>query len=126
MDDARLRAVIREEIALAVKTLGEQAYSSDPGSEGYSLDQAASSFGAYAYRGACDDADEQRAQDAANPFAEPEGEAVTVEVKALVRAEMLDTLRELSTTFSMSGLDDDLRISDRLDHVVRSRESAGE
>jgi hypothetical protein len=69
MDDARLRAVIREEIALAMKTLENEAYSSDPDDD-VSFDRALSSFNVYAYAGACEAADEQRAQDAENPFEE--------------------------------------------------------
>jgi hypothetical protein len=72
MDDARLRAVIREEIALAVKTLADEMYSSDPGDTiDISFGRAVASFGIYAYRGACEAADKQRAGAAKNPFAEP-------------------------------------------------------
>jgi hypothetical protein len=69
MDETRLRAVIREEIALAMKTLEDQTYSSDPDDD-VSLERALSYFNTYAYRGACEAADEQRAQNAANPFEE--------------------------------------------------------
>lgn len=68
MDETRMRAVIREEIALAVKTLAEQMWSSDPEDTGASFEQAASSFGIYAYRGACEAADAER-EAATNPFA---------------------------------------------------------
>lgn len=75
MDETRLRAVIREEIALAVQTLADQMYDSDPESTGVSFEQAASYFTTYAYQGACEAADAERATAAENPFEEsPEAE----------------------------------------------------
>lgn len=68
MDETRLRAVIREEIALAMKTLEDQTYSSDP-EDDVSLERALSYFNSYAYEGACRAADEERE---ANPFEGPE------------------------------------------------------
>lgn len=133
MDETRIRAVIREEIALAVKTLGQIAdlrnsRDDSPGSDAlYEIDGVASNFQEYSYAGACEEADEQRAQDAANPFAEPEGEAVAVEVKALVRAEVLDVLKEMRSAFYMSGTGVDYSVAERLDGVITEREiAAGE
>jgi hypothetical protein len=100
MDETRLRAVIREEIALAVKTLAEQMWSSDPEDTGASFEQAASSFGIYAYRGACEAADADRAEDARNPFEEPEPEAVDDTTKAYVRGEIGNAFRALSVAAS--------------------------
>ncbi|MGY5634161.1 hypothetical protein ACW7N6_38110 [Streptomyces sp. UC1A3] len=64
MDEARMRAVAREEIALAMKTLEGEMYSSDP-EDDVTAERALSSFNTYAYRGACEKADEERAE---NPF----------------------------------------------------------
>lgn len=121
MDETGLRTVVREEITLAVSTLAKEMYSSDPDSDGYSFEQAASSFDIYAYRGACEAADEQRARDAADPFAEPEGEVFTVEVKALVQAEVLAVLKEMQSTFYGSGLASDYSIAERLENIIRAR-----
>lgn len=67
MDETRLRAVAREEIALAMKKLADLAYSNDP-EEDISLEQALSWFNSHAYKGACEAADAERE---ANPFEEP-------------------------------------------------------
>lgn len=69
MDETRVRAIIREEIALAFKTLAEAAWTSDP-EDDISLERALSSFNSYAYRGAYEAADEEREQNAENPFEE--------------------------------------------------------
>jgi hypothetical protein len=136
MDETRVRAVIREEIALAIKTLGEVAGNAVPSlyaenrtgeADGaVALQSAAGVYFESAYEANCEVADEQRAEAAQNPFAEPDGDAVTVEVKALVNAGILDALREMRSTFYMSGLDDDYRIAERLDYVIALRgRSAG-
>lgn len=121
MDETRIRAVIREEIALAVKTLAEQTYCSDPDSGDYSLDQAASHFSSWAYAGACKEADEQRARDADDPFAE-KTEPADPAVQTLVRAEVLAVLKEMRDMFNLSGYEPDGRIADRLDHIITARE----
>lgn len=64
MDEARMRAIAREEIALAMKTLESEMYSSDP-EDDVTAERALSSFNTYAYRGACEKADEERVE---NPF----------------------------------------------------------
>lgn len=120
MDETRLRAMMREEIALAVKTLAEQTYCSDPDSDDYSFDRAASSFDRYAYRGACEAADAERAE---NPFTEAATDAaVDPSVKAFVHAEVQNVLREMRDQFYLSGRQDDLNIGNRLDHLVSQRE----
>lgn len=126
MDETRLRAVIREEIRLAVKTLAEQTYCSDPGSDDYTFEQAASHFGSWAYAGACEAADEQREANAANPFEEAETLARNPAVRAVVRAEVLNVLREMRTAFYASGSADDYRIAERLDSLVTAREQVAD
>lgn len=87
MDETKLRAIIREEIALAMKTLGDVASNAAPslqaegreGESGGSL-AIASAAGVYftsAYEANCAVADDQRAQDAENPFAEKAPDATT-------------------------------------------------
>lgn len=135
MDDTRLRAVIREEIALAVKTLGEVALSNaramvdDRTGEqdgGFAINSAATFFES-AYEADCAVADEQRAQDAENPFEETASDtAVDPAVQTLVKAEVLDALRELRSTFYMSGHRDDYRIAERLDGIITARERAAD
>lgn len=135
MNETRMRAIMREEIALAVKTLAEQTYCSDPGSDNYSFSEAASAFGIYAYRGACEAADAEREQEAANPFTdagttdpfkEDETLAANPAVKTYVQSEVLTVLRDLRSAFYMSGLDADYRIAERLDGVISERERAAE
>lgn len=103
MDETRLRAVIREEIALAMKTLEEQAYSSDP-EDDVSLERALSYFNSYAYEGACRAADEQRE---ANPFEEEKPDATT------------EALREVLASLRDRGADAD-HIA-RVEKLVRDR-----
>lgn len=55
MDKDEIRTLIREEIALAMKTLE---------------DEALNSFNSYAYKGACEATDAKRAGAAKNPFEE--------------------------------------------------------
>jgi hypothetical protein len=86
MDETKLRAVIREEITLAVQTLADQMYDSDPESTGVSFGQAARYFADYAYRGACEAADAERAE---NPFEEKTPDAVTEALR-----DVLASLRE--------------------------------
>lgn len=119
MEETRLRAVIREEVALAVKTLADQMYDSDPESTGVSFEQAASYFDSFAYRGACEAADEQRAAEAENPFEETvHGAAVDASVKAFVNGEVVNVLREMRDAFHLSGASDDYRIAERLTYVA--------
>jgi hypothetical protein len=122
MDETRVRAIIREEIALAMKTLGEVAERR----EDSDLDAVTYDFRAYAYRGACDEADEQRAEDAENPFEEKPVTGPDSAVTAAIRAEVLGVLKELRHTFYMSGLDDDYRIAERLDGLITRREASDE
>lgn len=123
MDDARLRAVIREEIALAVKTLGGVAERR----EDYDLDAVAYDFNTYAYAGACETADEQRTRDAENPFEETTSDAgPDPAVTALVKAEVLGVLKDMRSAFYMSGYRDDYQIAERLDGVITAREAANE
>lgn len=133
MDETRLRAVVREEIALAMKTLGEVADrnnnrdDSDDTDALYAIETVTNYFGQYAYEGACEKADEKRARDAANPFEEPEpDDAVDPAVKALVHAEVLGVLKNLRSAFYMSGLDEDYRIAERLDGFITARETDSE
>ena len=129
MEETRLRAVIREEIALAMKTLSEVAdrgNSRDDSTDTDALiaiEKVTDDFTSYAYEADCAVADEQRAEAAKNPFKETEP-AVDPAVQAVVRAEVLGVLRDLRTAFYMSGLDDDTRIADRLDGVITAREAS--
>lgn len=129
MDETRVRAIIREEIALAMKTLGEIAdlrnsRDDSPGTDAlYEISGAAFDFQQYAYAYACETADAERAEDAANPFEETKpGEAVDAAVKAFVHDEVQNVLREIRDTFHMSGLAEDYRIGERLDYVISARE----
>lgn len=131
MDETRVRAIIREEIVLAVKTLGEVADrnnnrdDSDDTDALYVIETVTNYFGQYAYAGACEKADEQRAVDAVNPFAEPE--PADSAVQAVVRAEVLAVLKEMRSAFYMSGVESDYSIAERLDGVIAEREiAAGE
>jgi hypothetical protein len=122
MDGTRLRAIVREEIHLAVKTLADQMDSSDRDSEGYSFEQAASWFDSFAYAGACEAADEARTRET-NPFEETApGEAVEEATKTFVHNEVQNVLRELRDAFYMSGLSEDYRIAERLDGLITARE----
>lgn len=107
MDETRLRAVMREEIALAMKTLEDQAYSSDP-EDDISLERALSYFNSYAYEGACEKADEERAANEANPFEEEKPDATT------------EALREVLASLRDRGADAD-HIA-RVEKLVRDRE----
>jgi hypothetical protein len=124
MDDTQLRAIIREEIALATKTLEDQAYSSDPDDD-VDLERALSSFNTYAYRGACEAADEQRARDT-DPFEATHDPGPDPTVTAAIRAEMLGVLKDMRSAFYMSGSSDDYRIAERLDGLITAREAADE
>lgn len=124
MDETRLRAVIREEIRLAVWTLGGLA-ESRPDSD---FDGLASEFHWFShYQDACESADEKRARDAENPFeGQAPSEAVDPAVKALVRAEVLDVLKEMRSAFYSSGYRDDYQIAERLNGVITARERAAD
>ncbi len=132
MNETRLRAIIREEIALAMKTLSEVAgsaassYGDDRTGErdgSFAIESAAGGFFESAYEADCAVADEQRAEHAADPFEETKpGEAVDAATKAFVHAEVQNVLREMRDTFRMSGRQDDLQIADRLDYVITARE----
>ena len=122
MDETRLRKIVREEILLAMKTLEDQTYRSDPEDE-MTVDRALSYFTSYAYEGACEQADEQRALAAerANPFDEPEPSPADAAVQAVVRTEVLSLLTEMRDTFRMSGMSGDYLIAERLDWLIIAR-----
>lgn len=133
MDETRLRAIIREEITLAMKTLGQVAgsaagsMSDDCAGErdgSYALESAAGVFFESAYEADTAVADEQRAEDAANPFNEAETPVADPVVTAAIRAEVLNVLKDLRSAFYMSGLDEDYRIAERLDGLITAREIA--
>lgn len=80
MDDARLRAVIREEIALAVKTLEDAANWTEADEDALTaIRRTVETFQRH-YSGACEEADEQRQE---NPFVE--AEPVNPKVQALIK-----------------------------------------
>ena len=118
MDEARTRAIIREEIALAVQTLGEVAERD----EDSSFDRTASDFRLYAHRGACEAADEQRARQAENPFEDRPAVWPDATVKDLVHAELQNVLREMRDAFYLSGSSDDYRVAERLDGLIAALE----
>lgn len=129
MDETRVRAIIREEIALAVKTLGEIADRrnsrdcDDPGTDAlYEISGTTSDFQQYAYAGACEEVDEKRAADAKNPFTEAALGPADEATKKLIRDEVLAVLKEMSTMFHLSGYEADSRIGDRLDYIIAQRE----
>lgn len=130
-DETRLRAVIREEIALAMGTLGRVAgsnagaMSEDRAGErdgGYAIESAAGVYFTSAYEADCAVADEQRAADAENPFEEAATDAANEVTKKLVRDEVLAVLKEMQSAFYGSGLASDYSIAERMGSVIAQRE----
>lgn len=131
MDDTRLRAVIREEVALAMKTLGEVAgsvassYGDDQAGErdgAYAIESAAGVYFESAYEADCTVADEQRAADAENPFTEAATGSADEAVQKLVRDEVLNVLKEMQSAFYGSGIASDYSIAERLNSIIAQRE----
>lgn len=117
MDETRIRAIIREEIALAFGALSASAQYLDMPYETSELDsRALSNIGQTAdqavreYEARCETADEQRAEDAANPFAERTNADEVTESLRVIR----DSLRE-------SGANAD-HIA-RMDRLIKRREN---
>lgn len=131
MDETRVREIIREEIVLAMTTLGRVA-GSNAGAMGddqagerdgsYALQSAAGTFFESAYEADCAVADEQRALAAerANPFDEPE--PADPAVQAVVRTGVLAVLKEMQDAFYASGLASDYSIAERLGGIIATRE----
>lgn len=126
MDETRIREVIREEITLAVQTLADQMYDSDPESTGVGFEQAASYFTSFAYRGACEQADAERAAEAENPFAENATGSADAACSKLIRDEVLTVLKEMRNSFFGSGMRGDYLIAERLDRIIAARKAANE
>lgn len=132
MDETRARAIVREEIALAVKVVGEIADlrnsrdSDDPGTDAlYEISGTASDFQQYAYAGSCEEADQQRAADAENPFEEPK--PTDPAVQAVVHAEVQNVLMEMRDALYGSGVASDYSVAERLDYLIKARgRAAGE
>lgn len=71
MDEKKLRAIVREEIRLAVKTLSEAAEWTEADEDALTaIRRTVETFGHY-YSGACTEADGKQAQEPKNPFAGP-------------------------------------------------------
>jgi hypothetical protein len=82
MDETRVREIIREEIRLAFEALSAAANDLDMPYETSELDSRAlgniaqsADRAAHEFKELCEKADEQRAEEAANPFAEASSEA---------------------------------------------------